>query len=188
VSGAESFLARVATALEGAGIPYMLAGSFASSYHGAPRATQDIDIVVDPTFESLDRFLAALQGDDIYLDADVAREEFRRHGQFNVIDGATAWKVDVIFRKARAFSVAEMSRRMPAVVLGIPVFVATAEDTVLAKLEWAKLGESERQRRDVQALLEAKAQALDLAYIEQWLDELGIRASWDGLRREGKSA
>jgi hypothetical protein len=183
VSGAESFLARVATALEGAGIPYMLAGSFASSYHGAPRATQDIDIVVDPTFESLDRFLAALKGDDIYLDADVAREEFRRRGQFNIIDGTTAWKVDVIFRKARAFSVEEMSRRLPAVVLGVAVFVATAEDTVLAKLEWAKLGESERQRRDVAALLEAKGGPLDLGYIERWLDELGIRESWDGLRR-----
>ena len=137
--------------------------------------------MVDPTFESLDRFLVALQGEDIYLDADVARKEFRRRGQFNVIDGATAWKVDVIFRKARAFSVAEMSRRMPAVVLGVAVFVATAEDTVLAKLEWAKLGESERQRRDVQALLEAKGGSLDLGYIEKWLDELGVRESWDGL-------
>jgi hypothetical protein len=188
VSGAESFLARVATALEGAGIPYMLAGSFASSYHGAPRATQDIDIIVDPTFDSLDRFLAALQGEDIYLDADIAREEFRRRGQFNVIDGATAWKVDVIFRKARAFSVAEMSRRVPAVVLGVAVFVATAEDTVLAKLEWAKLGESERQRRDVQALLEAKRGSLDLGYIEKWLDELDVRESWDGLMGGGDSS
>jgi hypothetical protein len=188
VSGAESFLARVATALEGAGIPYMLAGSFASSYHGAPRATQDIDIIVDPTFDSLDRFLAALQGEDIYLDADIAREEFRRRGQFNVIDGATAWKVDVIFRKARAFSVAEMSRRVPAVVLGVAVFVATAEDTVLAKLEWAKLCESERQRRDVLALLEAKRGSLDLGYIEKWLDELDVRESWDGLMGGGDSS
>lgn len=154
MSGAESFLARVATALESAGIP----------------------------------FLAAVNGDDIYLDADVAREEFKRRGQFNVIDGATAWKVDVIFRKARAFSVEEMSRRLPAVVLGVAVFVAMAEDTVLAKLERAKLGESERQRRDVQALLEAKGPSLDVDYIERWLDELGIRASWDGLRRGNTSA
>jgi hypothetical protein len=183
VSGAESFLARVAAALDGAGIPYMLTGSFASSYHGAPRATQDIDIVVDPSFDSLDRLLAALRGDDIYLDADVAREEFKRRGQFNIIDGATAWKVDVIFRKARAFSIEEMSRRLPAKVLGVAVFVATAEDTVLAKLEWAKLGESERQRRDVQALFEAKGPSLDVDYIERWLDDLGIRDAWDGVRR-----
>jgi hypothetical protein len=111
-----------------------------------------------------------------------------RAGQFNIIDGATAWKVDVIFRKARASSVEEMSRRVPAVVLGVAVFVATAEDTVLAKLEWAKLGESERQRRDVQPLLEAKRGSLDLGYLERWLDALGVRESWDGLRRGDASA
>jgi hypothetical protein len=179
VSGAGSFLARVVGALEGAGVPYMLAGSFASSHHGAPRATQDIDVVIDPTFASLDRFLDFLKGEDIYFDVDVARDEFKRRGQFNVIDGTTAWKVDVIFRKARPFSKEEMSRRAPAVVLGVKVFVATAEDTILAKLEWAKLGESERQLRDVRSLLEAKGEALDRGYIERWLDDLGVRELWD---------
>jgi hypothetical protein len=179
VSGAEAFLARVAGALDRAGVPYMLAGSFASSHHGAPRATQDIDIVADPSFDSLARFLDALKGDDVYVDADVARDELKRRGQFNVIDGSTAWKVDVIFRKPRAFSKEEMSRRVPAVVLGVNVFVATAEDTILAKLEWAKLGESERQLRDVRALIEARGESLDRAYIERWLDDLVIRELWD---------
>jgi hypothetical protein len=160
----------------------MLAGSFASSHHGAPRATQDIDIVVDPTFESLDRLLTALHGDDVYFEAETARDEFKRRGQFNVIDGSTAWKVDVIFRKARPFSKEEMSRRVPAVVLGVHVFVATAEDTVLAKLEWAKLGESERQLRDVRALLAATGESLDRRYVERWLDELGVRDLWQQVR------
>ena len=160
VSDASTFLCRIASVLEQAGVQYMLAGSFASSHHGAPRATQDIDIVIDPTFDSLDRLLEELQGDDLYCDADVARDEFRRRGQFKVIDGATAWKVDMIFRKARPFSREEMARRIPAVVLGVQVYVATAEDTVLAKLEWAKLGESERQLRDVQTMLDAIGDSL----------------------------
>ena len=183
MSGAETFLARVVGALDEAGVPYMLAGSFASSHHGAPRATQDIDIVVDPTFDSLDRFLAALPGDDLYFDTDVAREEFKRRAQFNIIDGSTAWKVDVIFRKERPFSREEMSRRVPAIVLGVDVFVATAEDTVLAKLEWSKLGESERQLRDVTAILETKGASLDVAYVERWLDDLGVRDLWKRVRR-----
>jgi hypothetical protein len=182
VSDAATFLARVAGALERAGVPYMLAGSFASSHHGAPRATRDIDIVVDPTFDSLDRFLEGLRDDDTYVDADIAHEEFKRRGQFNVIDGATAWKVDVIFRKARPFSREELSRRIPVVVLGVPVFVATAEDTVLAKLEWAKLGESEQQLRDVRSLLDALGESLDHAYIERWLDDLGVRELWTRVR------
>jgi len=184
VSGAQAFLARIVGALDRAAVPYMLAGSFASSHHGAPRATQDIDIVADPTFGSLDRFLEALKGDDIYFDPDVARDEFKRRGQFNVIDGSTAWKVDFIFCKPRPFSKEEMSRRVPAVVLGVNVFVATAEDTVLAKLEWAKLGESERQLRDVQALVEAKGESLDHAYIERWLDDVGVRELWGRVLRE----
>ena len=182
MSDAERFLARVVGALDAAAIPYMLAGSFASSHHGAPRATQDIDIVVDPTFDSLDHFLEALAGDDIYFDSDVARDELKRRSQFNVIDGATAWKVDIIFRKARPFSREEMSRRVRATVLGVDVFIATAEDTVLAKLEWSKLGESERQLRDVRAVIKTKGAALDLAYVERWLDELGVRELWNRVR------
>jgi hypothetical protein len=182
VSGAERFLARVAGALNTASVPYMLAGSFASSHHGAPRATQDIDIVVDPTFDSLDLLLAALTGEDVYFDVDVARDELRRRGQFNIIDGSTAWKVDLIFRKGRPFSREEMSRRVPAVVLGVDVWVATAEDTILAKLEWSKMGESERQLRDVKAMLETKGASLDLTYIERWLDDLGVRELWERVR------
>lgn len=157
----------------------MLAGSFASSHHGAPRATQDIDIVTDPGFRSLDTFLGLLSGISVYVDADVARDELKRRGQFNIIDLATAWKVDVIFRKARPFSTEELSRRERAKVLGVDVFVATAEDTILAKLEWAKLGESERQLRDVRGILDVKGASLDRAYIERWLDELGVRALWE---------
>ncbi|MGH7269602.1 MAG: nucleotidyl transferase AbiEii/AbiGii toxin family protein [Polyangiaceae bacterium] len=174
-------------ALDHAAVPYMLAGSFASSHHGAPRATQDIDVVVDPTFDSLDRFLDAMKGDDVYFDVDVARDEFKRRGQFNVIDGATAWKVDVIFRKGRPFSKEEMSRRVPAIVLGVAVFVATVEDTVLAKLEWSKLGGSERQLRDVMAMLQTKGAALDHPYIERWLDDLGVRDLWRQICGGGKS-
>lgn len=173
-----AFLARIVAALDSANVPHMIAGSFASGIHGTPRSTHDLDIVIDPTFDSLDRFLAALKGDDVYLDADVARSEFERRSQFNVIDTGTFWKADLIFRKARPFSRSELDRRVPAKVLGVDVFVATAEDTILAKLEWAKLGESERQLRDVRGIIDVKAESLDRAYIERWLDDLGVRELW----------
>jgi hypothetical protein len=110
----------------------MLAGSFASGIHGAPRSTQDIYLVIDPTFESLDRLLAALSNDDHYVGADVAREELEKRGQFNVIDLVTSWKADLIFRKAKGAS-------------------------------------------------------LDLAYIDRWLDDLGVRELWERLQRPQKT-
>jgi hypothetical protein len=151
--------------------------------HGAPRATRDIDLVIDATAESLDRLLTLLRGEDLYVSPDVAHEELRRQGQFNVIDPSTAWKADLIYRKARAFSRAEFARRTPITLLGVPLFVATAEDTILAKLEWARLGQSEQQLTDVRGVVEAQGDALDRFYIESWADELGVRELWELVER-----
>lgn len=156
----------------------MLAGSFASSLHGIPRATRDLDIVIDATPASLDRLLGILADQKVYVAPDAAREELRRGGQFNVVDQETAWKADLIFRKDRPFSRIEFERRTSAMLLGYPVSVATAEDTVLAKLEWAKLGHSEQQLADVRGILEV-SNDLDRAYIERWVDVLGVRSLWE---------
>ena len=66
------------------------------------------------------------------------------------------------------------------------VWVATAEDTILAKLEWSKLGESERQLRDVKAMLETKGAAHAVGYVQRWVDDLGVRELWERVRRGSK--
>src|ERR1051325_9232364 len=109
--GAGAFLARLTTKLDAAGVPHMVVGSFASSFHGVPRSSQDLDLVIDPDLAALRRFLADLPAQEYYADADTAFEALRRRGQFNVIDMATAWKADLIVRKNRPFSLEEMRRR-----------------------------------------------------------------------------
>lgn len=89
-----------------------------------------------------------------YVDRDVARDALRRRSMFNVIEITTGWKLDLVIRKARPFSVEEMRRRTPTRILGIEVPIATAEDTIIAKLEWAKLGASDRQLEDVAGFCE----------------------------------
>jgi hypothetical protein len=42
-----ALLAAIGERLAAAGIPYMVTGSVASSFHGEPRATRDIDIVIE---------------------------------------------------------------------------------------------------------------------------------------------
>ena len=125
--GAGPFLTRLTAKLAAAGVPNMVVGSFASSFHGIPRSSQDLDLVIDPTPESLRRLLSDLPPDDYYVDTDAAFEALRRRGQFNVIDMATAWKADLIVRKARQFSVEEMHRRVEGDLLGARVFVASPE-------------------------------------------------------------
>lgn len=167
--------------LEAADIPHMLAGSFASAYHGTPRATQDIDVVIDPTLPALEAFVAHASAAGYYVDADRARAALEQRHQFNVIDAGSGWKADLIVRKSRPFSREEFKRRSPATVLGVELFMATAEDTILAKLEWAAHTDSERQLADVTGMLGVKGASLDRGYIERWARELGVLGLWQRL-------
>ncbi len=99
----KEFLERLVSLLEKAGIPYMVAGSMSSSLHGRPRATQDTDVVIDPTEDQLASFLALLE-QGYYVSRDTAFDAFHRRTMFNVIDLAGGWKADLILRKDRSFS------------------------------------------------------------------------------------
>lgn len=166
-------LREVIAALDDAGIPHMLAGSFASSLHGVARTTAGIDLVVVAGPGTIDRLLLGLDRERFYVDEGAARV-VGPGGQFNLIDTKTGWKVDLVRIRDRPFSATEFERRVPATVLGVPVFVATAEDTVLAKLECAKASGSDRQVQDVVDLLRVRGPDLDDDYLDHWADELGV--------------
>jgi len=180
VTPEEAVLARLVLAFESLAIPYMVAGSLASSFHGRPRTTHDADIVIDPSPQGLDRLVVELAAAGFYLDPGRARDALARRRQFNAIEMETACKVDLILRKDRPFSRQEFGRRQPAELgAGTRVALATAEDTILSKLEWAKLGGgSERQLADVRGILDVKGPALDRDYIERWAAELGVLDLW----------
>ena len=180
-------LGRIVAALDRAGIPHMLTGSFASSAHGHLRATRDVDFVIDADADRLQAFVRSLPRSEYYVDEDTALEALRDAGQFNVIDLATGWKVDLIIRKPRPFSVEEFGRRQEADVEGTRVFVASVEDVIVAKLEWARLSESARQIEDVAALLRLRGRALDTQYVERWTTALGLVEQLEQARRRAES-
>ena len=183
---AKEIFRRILDALEQAEIPYMLTGSFASSLHGAPRATQDIDFVISPTTDQLRAFVSALPPSEYYVDMEAALDALGREGQFNVIDLATGWKIDLILRRSRPFSRREFERRQTVELEGMSLAVATPEDVIVAKLEWAKLGGSQRQIEDAAGILRIREGALDLSYIREWVQELDLVRPWqEALRLSG---
>ena len=103
--GAEGAIRRALEALQKAGVPYMLTGSFASSFHGAPRTTQDIDIVIAPTLGSLQRLVSEFPEDQYYVSREAALQAYGSESLFNVIDLESGWKIDFIVRKSRPSSV-----------------------------------------------------------------------------------
>ncbi|HLX82314.1 MAG TPA: hypothetical protein VKR59_00355 [Terriglobales bacterium] len=114
---------RISSALDRAGISYMLTGSFASAHYGVLRSTQDIDFVIEATPAQLRAFIEALSNSEYYADLDTALEACNRQSMFNVIDLATGWKIDLIIRKSRAFSQEEFSRHQRVSLSDVPLFV-----------------------------------------------------------------
>lgn len=175
---ASDVLRRIIAALDRSQITSMLTGSFASAHHGAPRSTLDIDIVIAADAAQLRSFVQSLPSDEYYADLAAAMEALMRQSLFNVIDLATGWKIDLIIRKSRAFSLEELNRRQPIELEGIRVFVASAEDVVIAKLEWSKLAQSQRQIEDAAAILGLRWASLDRLYIEKWVAQLNLNQEW----------
>ncbi len=139
----------------------------------------DIDLVIDPTAPQLRALVSALAGTGAYVSSDSADGAFAHRSMFNVVDATSGWKADLIVRKIRAFSETEFARRQKADYEGCPLWVASAEDVIVSKLEWAKLGGSARQLEDVAALLRVHAGRLDRAYLDRWVGELDLTAQWE---------
>jgi Nucleotidyl transferase AbiEii toxin, Type IV TA system len=180
---ASAILHDVGRALDSAGIPFMLTGSFASAYHGAGRATMDVDLVIDPTPAQLRALIGALPADAWYASLDAALEAREHESQFDLIDLETGWKVDLIIRKSRPFSRVEFDRRIVIEFEGVRLAVATVEDVILAKLEWAKPSGSARQLEDVAALLRVRSAEIDRPYLEGWIAQLGVATPWEAASR-----
>lgn len=169
-------LCIVTAALEHLGVRHMICGSLASSVHGEPRTTHDFDLVADLSLDDAAEFVASL-GDAFFADEAFVREAIGNGSSFNVLHLATAHKIDVFPLRPRPFSREELRRaRARQVAEGVRLPVASAEDTLLTKLEWfRKTGEqADRQWRDALGVVKQQRRTLDLDYCHKWANELGI--------------
>jgi hypothetical protein len=168
----------VTQSLERLGIPYVLVGSFASTSYGVYRTTADADILADLRLEHVEPLAQALR-ESFYVDTESIREAIQRRRSFNVIHLELGFKVDIFVPKARPFDRQQLGRRVLQPIGAQDertTYLASAEDTILAKLDWYRLGGevSERQWSDILGMLKVQAEALDLAYLREWARNLGV--------------
>jgi hypothetical protein len=159
-------------------VRWFLGGSLASSVHGIPRATFDADIMADLRPEHVRPLLRRL-GDEWYADEGAIRQALENRSSFNLIHLATAMKVDVFLPKLRRFDRGEFARskRMPvAEGSAVEASVCCAEDIVVAKLEWYRLGgeDSQRQWADVLGVLRLNEGSLDFDLLRSSAEEVGV--------------
>jgi hypothetical protein len=170
-------LSPVADALDALSIPFYIGGSVATIFYHMDRATNDIDLVADVRVEHAVPLEARLI-DAYYVDAAMIRQAVVRRVSFNVIHFGTGLKVDIFTLKDAPYPQEQMRRRVmaPLVPEGRSFPVAAAEDVILAKLDWYRIGGemSDRQWNDIKGLLRNKDDDLDYLYMVQWAKQIGV--------------
>ena len=161
--------------LDALGVAWVIGGSIASSVHGEPRSTQDVDMVVAFLDRHVTPFAKAI-GHDYYVDAEAMRIAVRAGESFNTVHFASAIKVDFFVAGDDPFEAERLRSRQRVDVPNGILYVDTAEHTLLRKLEWYRRGGevSERQWRDVQAIVRIQRDSLDREHLRQWAGRLGI--------------
>lgn len=172
-------LIPVVEALEKLGVRYHVGGSVASSAHGIPRATLDVDLVAALFPGHIDDLVNALE-QDYYIDGDMIHSSLQHQMSFNLLHLNTMLKIDIFPLKPNAFARQALDRAVPVQMKlaaeNPEVLMTTAEDIVLFKLEWYELGNrvSEKQWLDILGVLKVQANQLDVDYMRKWAIELKV--------------
>lgn len=172
-------LFEITNAFDSLGIDYVLVGSMASSVHGEYRASGDIDLVAEIQPEHIGLLVSRLERTFYFYIDDLSIRRAIAHGRkFNVIHLSAIFKVDVFAASTSLGKQQLVRKQLYELDPGMPerVWVATAEDTILAKLHWHRIGGevSELQWRDVRGIIGTRGDQLDLEYLQHWAEREGL--------------
>jgi len=181
----QELLKQVVTALDSAGIDYMVTGSLASSLHGEPRSSHDIDLLVSIDIAGARKLADVFHRPVYYLDPAAVKDAIATKSMFNLIDTETGDKVDFWVLTDEPFDRSRFARKYEEEFMGVRLKVPTPEDTILAKLWWAKqAGGSEKQFGDALRVYELQIGRLDKDYLRDWVEKLGLGPLWERLREQ----
>jgi len=175
----QNALEPVVRVLEELGIVYYIGGSIASSIYGIARATMDIDLVSNLKLNQVSSLVRKLQS-AFYIDEAMIIDAIKTRSSFNLIHLETMLKIDVFILKEKEYSKKSFERIRKENISddkdSIQVNLCSAEDIILHKLEWFKLGggTSENQWKDILGVIKVQGNLLDNEYLSKWAAELGV--------------
>ena len=172
-------LKKIVKAFEKLDIPYLVTGSVASMAYGEPRLTNDIDIVAAIEERHVASFVEEFPANEFYISDSMIKEAIFRHGQFNIIHPSSGLKIDVMIKKNTSFDNSRFGRKKRLVPSSLyQADFAAPEDVIIKKMEYFREGGSEKHLRDITGILKISYDSIDLNYISEWTDRLGLGDIW----------
>lgn len=179
------FMRLVLDAIEATGVEYMIGGAIALTAWGEPRTTQDFDVVIQLPSEQIYSFSQELKKRDMLVPFEVIVDLLlQEEGDLpiNAIHLNSGYKAELfLLRSSDPFRRLALSRRCLIEfnpTLG-PVYVHSPEDLIIYKLRYYKLSEQTKHMRDIQSILLAHGDQLDLSHIEYWIHRFNLSSQWD---------
>ncbi len=172
--GQRDLLVEVARALNAHRVPYLLSGSFASSFYGIPRATHDIDFVVEIGNEQFTPLRQALEG--LGREFAATAKELTRVAypqMVNTWHAQTGVKIDFWITDAVDFSL-KYARRQSMTIGRTRISLIAPEDLILTKLVWCKELRSDRHIQDCIGIWRVQKGKLDEGYLDKRTKALGV--------------
>lgn len=166
--------------LEEREIVYMITGSVASMVYAEPRATLDVDLVIELPLERTEEFLGAFPEADFYRPPlEVVREECAREsrGHFNLIHHDMGFKADVYLAGADPLHRWALDHRRRIEHDDAPFTLAPPEYVILRKLEFWREGRSDKHLRDIRGLLMSNLD-LDEGFLHREIASRGLDDAW----------
>jgi hypothetical protein len=172
-------LRHICMALDELGIRYFVTGSQATIAFGDPRFTNVVEIVVTLEMASLQAFIERFPESEFYVSREAARDAISRRGMFTIIHPSSGLKIDVIIPGNTAYERQRFDRakRISMAPDFSPMF-SSPDDVILKKLEFYKIGESDKHLRDIAGVLKISGELVDRDYIERVAAQLGVSDIW----------
>ncbi len=163
-------------------LPYTITGAYASSIHGEPRATHDIDLQIHITLKDINDICNAFQ-ENFYVSKEGIEDALKHRTMFNLIHLESQVKIDFWIPKQNEYDQEQFKRRQEISISGIKTFVISPEDLILTKLDWHKKTELEKHFTDALGVMRIQDKQLDFDYITFWAEKLSIKIIWAELRK-----
>lgn len=162
--------------LENNKISYMVTGAWSAIYYGRPRASHDIDFVVEFGDKDIEKILKIFKSlPEIFLvQIESIQEAAKYKSMFNIIHLPTMLKLDFWLLTDKEFDKARFKRKKKVKILGQNMEMATAEDTIIQKLIWYEMGEIEKHLVDAAFVFQIQKKNLDKKYLNLWVKKLNL--------------